>query len=557
MNIKFPYFIYTSGEKGMHGLDWGVKFVSSSWGSPADTDLLYRTLTERYGLRPSLERPNDGESGFLILPVSKGSFQGYLFGMVQPYRDSDAQGNRPNISLIACLLSQSLVREFGITPGQVGSTLLQQESLKTLGFRQEERHPDFSERPPYIELDVSSISAMPKGFLKLNNWPHGSTGVWLLGDSVRKLSPAQIEKVKEDQSHPGRDPKVFNISELKTKWIIGVGLSAFIAVLFLIFSNGNEQKIVKPDKKDRIVNLKSTPKGPARAERKKAMKKEEPATASTGSLLDIFAPADRETFELVALLNRTQVKALVNGGWVAGIKISPLVEKKTEKETLTLKSMGQSTEGFLVTTDVISCLLGNMVEEWSLQKKSGTQKYHLFEIRSKNLRIESERLRSISSNIEKCGGLKTAQLVGKGTNPDTNLRSALNKYLLDQRKDKGASDWRNQIAFFCPTTKEGVFRGYYVEYDDTGRERANSTILVSDRPFKGTNARKLSDCMGKLFKSSDAERPELLKITNKKINNDLIKEMNNPRTEQKNSPELDQDPRVLKFLSELIIKKLN
>ena len=557
MNIKFPYFIYTSGEKGMHGLDWGVKFVSSSWGTPADTDLLYRTLTERYGLRPSLERPNDGESGFLILPVSKGSFQGYLFGMVQPYRDSDAQGNRPNISLIACLISKSLVRESGMTPGQISSALFQRKGLKTIGFRQEARHPDFSERPPHIEFDVSSISAVPKGFLNLNDWPHGSAGAWLLGDSVRKLSPAQIEKVKEDQSQPGRVTRVFNVREPKTKWIIGVGLSAFIAVLFLIFSNGNEQKIAKPDKKDRIVNLKSTPKGPTRAERKKAMKKEEPATASTGSLLDIFAPADRETFEFVALLDRTQVKALINGGRVAGIKLSPLVEKKTEKETLTFKSMGQSTEGFLVTPDVISCLLGNMVEEWSLQKKSGTQKYHLFEIRSKNLHIESERLRSISSNIEKCGGLKTAQLVGKGTNPDTNLRSALNKYLLDQRKDKGASDWRNQIAFFCPTTKEGVFRGYYVENDDIGRERAKSTILISDRRLKWTNARKLSDCMGKVFKSSDSERPDLLKIADKKINNDLIEEMNKHRTEQKNSPELDQDPRVLKFLSELIFKKLN
>lgn len=561
MNIKIPYFIYSSGEKGIHGLDWGIKFISTSWGTAVEADLLYRTLTDRYGLRPSLERPNDGEFAFLILPVSKGSFNGYLFGMVQPYRDSNAQGNRPNIGLIACMISHNVVRESGMTPDRMGSALFQQEGLKTLGFRKKDRHPFVTERPTHIEFDTLPVPEMIQGISKLNYWPQGSTGLWLFGNKIRQLSPIPIKKDKSEQPQQSKAFTVLKpFKEFKTKWGILAGLSVFILFLFLIFINGAEKKpgdIVEPDQKNEIVNLKSSERDLSGGESKKTIKKGKTEKESASSLLDIFPYKDCRIFKFVTLLNPTQMKAVRQGGRVTRVELSPLDGKITEKETCSFESIVQTNEGFLVTSEVFACLLRHLMKKWILEYNKGKQTYRHLGIESEKLHLDTERLQTISSNIQKCGGKTTARIFWKAINSDLNLRSALDKYFLDKGMNKIASDYRSQIVFFSSMSENGVFRCYYIDTDGAGRDMPGSSILIrEDQQIEWTDAPELSNYMGKFFKQSDSERPDLLKIANKKTDDELRAVMKKANPEQKDNSDLLQDPRILKFLAERLFNKL-
>ena len=63
------YFVFTSGEEGVHGLDWGIKFSSKVLGDAVNLDINYRELLKKFALSPSLERPNkDNDIGLLLLP---------------------------------------------------------------------------------------------------------------------------------------------------------------------------------------------------------------------------------------------------------------------------------------------------------------------------------------------------------------------------------------------------------------------------------------------------------------------------------------------------------
>ena len=584
MNIKIPYFIYSSGEKGIHGLDWGVKYISTSWGTAVEADLLYRTLMDRYGLRPSLERPNDGELAFLILPVSKGSFHGYLFGMVQPYRDSIAQGKRPNISLIACMISQSVVRESGMTPARMGSALFQQEGLKTLGLREEDRHSFVAERPAHIEFDTSPVPGMLQGISKLDYWPRGSAGIWLFGNKLRQLSPIQTKHDKSEQPQPGRAAAVLkNIKKSKTKWVIWAGLPVFILLLFLIIRNGDEKKpgdsnvepvrtlteaadvienkaedsSVEPVPKVKIVSRNFSKPALSGEEAKKTMTKGKAEKESARSLLDIFPDKDRRVFEFVTWLNPIQMNAVRQGGRVASVKLSLLDGKTTEKGPFTFKSIVQNNEGFLVTSEVFACLLQHLMKEWTLDYDGGKGAYRHLGIESEKLHVDTKRLQTISSNIQKCGGTTTARIVGKATNSNSNLRSALDKYLLDKGINKTLSDNKRRIAFFASTSKNGVFRCYYVDTDGAGKNISGSSILVREnQQIKWTKAQDLSNYMGNFFKQSGSESPDFLKIANKKIDDELRAAMEKANPEKKDKSDLVKDPRILTFLAQRLFNKL-
>jgi len=556
MNIKIPYFIYTSGEKGMHGLDWGVKFVSPNWGTASDADQLYRTLMDRYGLKPSLERPDAGEAGFLILPISKGSFRGYLFGIFQPYRDSDAQGNRPNITLLACLISYSMVRDSGVTPGQIGAALLQQEGLNTIGFRAEDRHPRVLKRRSEIELDISSVSHIPHALSNLDAWPQGAEGIWVFDGKLRKIFPSESHKFAEDNSRPGGLAGLLSTEKLRNKWIIGLGFLACIVVLFFIFRDGSEQLPAKPQKEKVIAELKPIERSLDQEESAIDLNKERPKAASASSLIEIFTPSDRKAFQFIAMLNTTQMKAFMQGGRVANVKLFPLDEKAAEPEKGTFHSIGQTDEGFLVTPEVIFCLLQGMAEKWLLQYSEGKSTYYPLQIVSKTLHEGSERLGVISSNIYRCGAKKISEIRCKESNPDSRLESTLNKVFLDQKIDKTEPDSSSRIVFFASTTEEGVFRGHYVEKDVANREIPRSNILLADAvQIEWADPQKLSNDIGRLF-IADPERPDLLKLTDKKMDKELIEEMKQLKETQEKASNLVQDLRILTYLSEQIFKRL-
>ena len=94
MSIKnLRYWVFTSGEPGIHGLDWGVKHASEHFTDRQKLDSDYRALLRDFGLPPSLERPVNG-AGLVLMSWDKSSF---IAGFIFPGTD---HGSRPNTSSV-------------------------------------------------------------------------------------------------------------------------------------------------------------------------------------------------------------------------------------------------------------------------------------------------------------------------------------------------------------------------------------------------------------------------------------------------------------------------
>ncbi|MBR0279116.1 MAG: hypothetical protein IJQ75_03955, partial [Synergistaceae bacterium] len=92
MNMKLPYWVFTSGENGIHGLDWGIKSASEPLGDKNALDVEYRAALREFSLSPSLIRPN--ETGLIVIPFRESE---YIAGFIFPGTD---HGGRLNTSTV-------------------------------------------------------------------------------------------------------------------------------------------------------------------------------------------------------------------------------------------------------------------------------------------------------------------------------------------------------------------------------------------------------------------------------------------------------------------------
>ena len=105
MRMELEYFIFTSGEKGIHGFDWGVKFSSYSLKNPHELDEYYRKTLSEFNLSPSLERPEN--FGLLLIPFDDENLLGFIFP------GHDLKG-RPNTIIIACKIPDEISKRFNV-----------------------------------------------------------------------------------------------------------------------------------------------------------------------------------------------------------------------------------------------------------------------------------------------------------------------------------------------------------------------------------------------------------------------------------------------------------
>lgn len=104
--MKLSYWIFTSGEKGVHGLDWGIKFASESFSDKYALDVEYRDVLKNFSLNPSLKRPND--LGFLVLPFRNAE---YITGFIFPSID---HGGRRNTSAVIALIPSEIPKRMTV-----------------------------------------------------------------------------------------------------------------------------------------------------------------------------------------------------------------------------------------------------------------------------------------------------------------------------------------------------------------------------------------------------------------------------------------------------------
>nr|HPQ38654.1 hypothetical protein [Synergistaceae bacterium] len=192
--MQIPYFVFTSGEKGVSRLDWGVKFASSGLSPSRDAmkrnteiDKAYEQICEAFSCRRSLERPKTStHPGFLILPW-RGSevLLGYIFPYkdLKPYTDQEL---RPNISLVGAIVSFSQRSSFPSLSDFVRELSRQNplEKIAKRGWGKEER-PDFLS----LEKGKAPSSGDFEAFTLPQDisWPERNRGVLAVNGNKQEL----------------------------------------------------------------------------------------------------------------------------------------------------------------------------------------------------------------------------------------------------------------------------------------------------------------------------------------------------------------------------------
>lgn len=177
---NLAYWVFTSGEEGVHGLDWGIKHASKSFADRYKLDSRYRSLLKAFRLLPSLERPRKG-AGLILLPWQGGGKdrdEETLMGFIFP--GSDHKG-RPNISTVACVVSADVVR--ALTPSHVIRALWSSNDLERIAQKN-------SVRPDTLYLDeekTSSTREVPLPLFPSLEWPGKDVGYLMVDGHVRDL----------------------------------------------------------------------------------------------------------------------------------------------------------------------------------------------------------------------------------------------------------------------------------------------------------------------------------------------------------------------------------
>ncbi len=192
MRMELNYFIFTSGEKGVHGFDWGVKFLSAknSLQNPHNLDEFYRKTLSEFNLSPSLERPEN--IGVLLIPFADENLLGFIFP------GHDLKG-RPNTITIACKIPDEISKRFNVN-----------DAVKILWNSNNITQISKNNRPDTLAFNDEISSANEFPFVNLTAWPNVNNGYIVIDGKVREL-------------HREIEPKKIKPRSNKT-WIVLAGV---------------------------------------------------------------------------------------------------------------------------------------------------------------------------------------------------------------------------------------------------------------------------------------------------------------------------------------------
>ena len=242
------YFVFTSGEEGVHGLDWGVKFSSQGLGDSVELDVDYRNLLKSFGLSPSLERPNkDDGVGLLLLPNNIGK----LLIFIIPGKDLKG---RPNTVAIACNIPMDLAFAFNVR--EVARRIWNANNLMQISARGALR-PDVlifpDESAPAIEYPFFASSGLIR-------WPENNAFLSINGN-IRELAfvlrvetpepKKELDVIKIKGDEPKSRTKIFIFATIVA--VIGVGFYAASDMFEL------DEEPLKKEEQQEIKNQEKSP----------------------------------------------------------------------------------------------------------------------------------------------------------------------------------------------------------------------------------------------------------------------------------------------------------
>ncbi len=180
MSIKnLRYWVFTSGENGIHGLDWGIKYASEYFSDRQKLDTDYRALLKDFGLPPSLERPAD-EVGLILLSWDKSD---YIAGFIFPGTD---HGDRPNTSSVICVLPSEIVGKKSVN--ETLKDVWEKNNIADIASKNSQHRPD------NLRLEGDSLVENAPYFRSSVSWPDSNNGWLQIDGKQRELSRVNAVK---------------------------------------------------------------------------------------------------------------------------------------------------------------------------------------------------------------------------------------------------------------------------------------------------------------------------------------------------------------------------
>lgn len=182
---NLSYWIFTSGEKGIHGLDWGIKYASPILTNRSSLDVSYRALDvkyrallEEFSLTPRLSRPDDDKVGLLLLPGENNSA---LLGFIFPGTDHQ---QRPNTSTVVCVVPEDLKQTMNVS--EAVRCIWCSNDIECIAQQNSSERPDFLQ---FYE-DSAAVTKATK-ILNFNSqlkWPGENDGYIQINERITKLA---------------------------------------------------------------------------------------------------------------------------------------------------------------------------------------------------------------------------------------------------------------------------------------------------------------------------------------------------------------------------------
>ena len=182
MNHQLAYWIFTSGEEGENGLDWGVKFSSPSLENRKTLDMRHRALLKEFGLPPGTALFEHGIS-LCLLPYEDSFVLSFIF----PGTD---HGGRSNTSAVVCVLPFQVIENLSVN--QVVQSIWEKNDLAGIAMRK------FEKRPDTLLMDSEIVTLAPSPvFSSKVNWPARSMGYLQIDGNLKIIT--RKEKIAESE----------------------------------------------------------------------------------------------------------------------------------------------------------------------------------------------------------------------------------------------------------------------------------------------------------------------------------------------------------------------
>lgn len=231
------YWVFTSGENGIHGLDWGIKHASEYFSDRQKLDTDYRALLKDFGLPPSLERP-ENEVGLILLSWNKSD---YIAGFIFSGMD---HGDRPNTSSVICVIPSELVGIKSIN--EILKSIWSNNDIAEIARKKSQHRPDT------LRLESDSLVAGNTPYFRNSvSWPTINNGWIQIDGKQRELLRVNAVKapVTQEDIKPLKQEEIKPPSRVKLKifFALAVAVMIFSAVkYFSPVSSENNTEIIRP-----------------------------------------------------------------------------------------------------------------------------------------------------------------------------------------------------------------------------------------------------------------------------------------------------------------------